>query len=357
MSSISPTMGGSPLKFKKAREEGSNKEETLALSTGKLVHAYAEDPSIFHIAEDVKPSDMMQKLVEQVLGGVREWEMIHEEKIQFDDTNIILQEIVFEANTMLEKPYKSPKTADKLTKKFVEEGGAYYQHLIDSQGKIMMSKAEHTVVTAIIENLKNDEDATNTLYATPENATDYRECELYWTETIPVPLLEDKKIDLPLKGMADHIRVEVVELTNGTTEYKITLTDIKTGGKPFSNYIESFEKYETFRQLAHYTTGIHRCKKQFNIPEDGKVLIAHKIVYCETSGEHEVVVFDVDPLWGVLGQAFRGDLLQRVAYHEYTQMWHRPVEYKLNGGMYLRFNKEYQSLLEDFIKKSHGEKQ
>jgi hypothetical protein len=67
ISHLMPEEGGSIIKFFNFFKRDEEKQISLSLERGKLIHKYSEDPDNFVVADETAPTEMMKELVDRTI--------------------------------------------------------------------------------------------------------------------------------------------------------------------------------------------------------------------------------------------------------------------------------------------------
>lgn len=345
MNKIDPSIGGHPTEFVEtiSREESSKK--TPSMQKGDLLHAWIEHESDFVISEVNKPADKVNSFIDIFKGHYidKGWEnnpayrvfAQKEYSIKMDDLQRYkdmfvslhrraftnedeLKHLIYSFRFCREEaefggtPGKKGAWAEEtVIEKIKLEGLAYLNQLIDSKGKIMMTKQEKIVVGNCYESVKRHKYAANLLDLTSGN----KEEEFYWEIDVNGHLLKRKmKLD----------RYRYDEINN-----ILTVVDLKTTSDPITKFVEgAYNKYKLGRQLFSYGRGfteIHKIKDR--LPK----LELYNIVV-QTTGQYPTLVYktggDTIPRIAIDFDK----TLARIVFHIKSGDWNTTMEEQQNGG-------------------------
>jgi hypothetical protein len=226
--------------------------------------------------------------------------------------------------------YNNIKDPSKIQEKF-KEGLSYYKYLQESNGKICMTAETGYIVKSCIESLKKHEIANKYLFEKNEFADIeyFNELEIYWKEHVNVGTEKDPIWTMvDCKSMLDRV---IIDHDNRT----IKIPDIKSTSKPKSQFQESFEYYRYYRQHAFQRRALKvwlesRTDRKVNIILFDKVDSYNVVV--ETIEPYQVGVVPLSHFWLKEGKKEFAALLQRVAWHQYYNIWDKSMEEHLDGG-------------------------
>lgn len=315
MSMLNPEQGGTPAKFKAyVMEKLGEKEETPSLQNGKLIHKYVEDPNSFIVSDIEKPSDMMSEWVEAVYNS------IPLDLADVDSKNEALMSI---ASSLKGNAYKSTKDEGKIWLKF-QEGFEYLRYLINTEDKYVLTSKQKQILDGVKQSLFNNSFAYKLLFTDAQS-----ELPLYWSKTIN---FNGTDVEIKLKGLVDKLIID-------EENKKVVLVDLKTTSYSVSQYQETFIKYRTYRQLAHYLDGI-----MSTYPHLIDYSVEVYIVVVETYGIHECVVFNVPIKWIQHGQQEIINILNIYAYHDSNNQWSMTPSELANGFLTLNYPDESREI-------------
>jgi hypothetical protein len=257
---FNPEQGGSPKKFKMLMDGESNKLETPSLKNGKLVHKYIEDPKVFIVEPEDKPTPAIASWVEDVYASLKE-----QGKKEFDR-----EEVKLIALSLRDK-IGATKDVVKLWDIFLT-GYHYLEFLLKAEGSYMLTADESKILEGCKKGIESNYLASDLLFNTGMIGNEaFNELPIYW---------ESEKYTFPFKALLDRVRIL-------HDKKVIQLVDFKTTGKSIGYFKNSFESYRYYRQMAFYMKAIMQ-----HFPElKFKYKIEVYVVACETVFPYECKVY------------------------------------------------------------------
>lgn len=301
LSYINPLQGGSPAKFLNFFDKLTEFLNSIQLERGSLLHDYHEHQENFVISDVEKPSIVMAGWCERIYDVLRYAGL--PEKLTSD----IIEPYANGA-------FANTKDLAKRLKKFEEEGKPYLDFLFKADGKIAMTPATKEIVVKSMEALKSHKKANNILFGdVSEDSTRIKELEVYW-ETIP----EGMNTKVRFKAKIDNI------VFNWKTKTAY-LNDLKSTGRPVSQFMNSFVGYRYYRQLAFYVLAVFQhLIQQGHKPEEWSVV--PRVIAVDSTQFYNVHSFTIHEQWMTLGANEVTELVNRVIWHIVNSEWRYTAE-------------------------------
>lgn len=258
LSLINPAQGGSFLRFKRYMANQIEKAESRSLEKGKLVHDYVENPHEFVLDDAVRPSDAITSVIYYVLTNTVRTE--GPEKL------LDYQEKILEGCQLI-KYGQGWKEETRIGK--VAEGEHFFQHLITTSGKKMVTEDLKKTLEGVRTAIQNSEMREHIIDQKPSQYT-FDEAvaegyEHFIVKEFAIAFLLD---DVLCKALLDYLHIDFKNKT-------ITIRDTKTTSKPVSLFMGSiapeqvveegrpgrilgrilpgsFQTYRYYRQFAFY---------------------------------------------------------------------------------------------------------
>lgn len=152
--------------------------------------------------------------------------------------------------------------------------------------------------------------------------------------------LEYKYKGVVLRGKTDIILID-------HNKKIVYIIDLKTGAKPYSEFVRSFIDFRYYLQSAVYQSGFEKIKKDLQLPDEYK-LAPFRFLYIGRS-ERLPMILEVDETWAKAavkgftrnGYEYRGldELIDEVCWHFYNNEFKLTREaYESNGIIKLKSN-------------------
>lgn len=298
LNALDPEMGGSPAKFKKYLDGIYENKESLSLERGSLLHSWLEHQDNFIVAELDKPTGQMGAYVESyyknLIGG-------------YDETSA--SEIAYaEVNS---KKYKLETMQLEFLKPEYQE---YFNFLKEANNKNVLNKFTKDILSNCQESIRNNKVAWDLI----TRLSSHKEEEIFWKDNF----------GLDRKGKIDHYYID-------HNTKKVYLTDYKTTSKSAYNFKETLDYWRYYRQMANYIEAIIA-----KYPEVELYGLETNIIVCETFGDFNCVVYNIDSSYIEKGEDELWELLKRAKWHIDNDIWNQSKEEHPQGYINLSFTKK-----------------
>lgn len=357
LSHLNPQEGGSIISFLQFFDEKAEEKTSLALNRGKLIHKYIENPKLFVVADEEKPTDMMSSFLESVYlkaddfrkgmtydvstvinSGAKKEETKNAEILQAKaNLEKISQFLELDLDTTI-KVFRLARIASDaysarhdpaVTNLLVEDISLkYLKFLLSTRDKIILTAEEKKKVDGAVTSLYMHP-KVSALLGLGNNDFDqivgetFSEVPIYWSESVTDPIT-GKNTTINCKALLDKVTINHDLRT-------ITILDLKSTRHSIYLYQEAFEEYHTYRQLAKYNRAI---KYWFNtmFPDRNfnEYSITSYVVPVETFGNYLTGIYHVSDLWLFKGRDEAKRLWQRLAWHIINKEFRYSPEEVLN---------------------------
>lgn len=298
-----PGQGGSYGLFKHHLANYDAEREKLKHKTsirfGKVFHSYLEDMGSFKVADFDRPSNVIVDIVDHVY-------QLNNNTVLKDAEDEILKAIEI-------YPY-GPKNWKESTviARIVAAGNEYYEHLKESDGKVVITSKEKETLENVIESW-----LSSPLYTDFSQRRFQKEYPLEWGYPSSMGVV-------PCKSLIDNLDMEKREFidfkTNGSilpyTAYRDNRIDRQTGFLSNAYLPGPGITYRVYRQMAFYRFGL--------------------AVKSEETYAHSIIVFQTVPPYSVERYVFNDSALAagedeiEQAVNEYIKGLSKDMDY---GGM------------------------
>lgn len=312
---INPNQGGTFLRFKNYLSKKDERTESLSLERGRLLHTYIENKDEFFVEADNKPSDAICKVVQLLVE-------------EFKDA----QDKLINASTMKARilehcatvDYGQSWNEDTRVNKIVKEGTAYFTHLLENNGKHMISASTRDILMNAITALERSPerlyiiDLKSSDAATPYGAYLLGE-RVFFKREYPILFELD---GITCKALLDVVHIDF-------TKKEIMIRDLKTTSQPVAKFMGttryvqqgqevvmdwnngSFQNYHYYRQMAFYFEAIRSQlpAEHFDIAQWRFLFIIDVVETCEP---YEMQSYQIMPNWVYAGVAEVKGLLRLV---------------------------------------------
>lgn len=286
---------------------------------GKLIDFVLTEPDkhyndYFFVEPDLKISDSIKEVIRYIF--------VHYQTINnFDNLPIRNIELIKEAAKKV--GYGQSYKEETLINKIQKEGEAYYQCLINSIGKVRITKED-----------KNKALLTKMAIMSDPNLSKYfkkqKDTEIWFK----------KVINFNYKGFICKGELDQVYINHTLKE--ITPLDIKTTSDSVLNFSYNFWKYRYDFQASFYTFGLKQDLQIRELLKVGYKLLPFKFLIIETVGNSIPVIFNtteeiynIGAKGGILstGKQLEGVVqsFERLCWHTENNLWDFPKEYYLNN--------------------------
>lgn len=293
-------------------KEIQDKKESAALTLGSLVHCLILENDKFderYVISKLKPEDKPSGMMLDFVNALLKYE--------------VYDELALDA-AYATSGYKISK--DKVLENFNKSAKAYYNEQAACKDKRLITQAEYDTACKAKEVALNNLQ-WNSILGEEEWET-FTEFEILWQY--------DEL--LPCKSKLDMIKVRVTK-----DSIFIKLFDFKTDSqKPVNKYIESFEYWKTYRQIAFYIEAITSwTTEKYGLPEN--LIIAPYIVAIDVVRLKSLIYY-VDHSYVSKGLAEIKQDIKNLKWHLQEDLWEYPksIYDALNlGGQLNLIDEEY----------------
>jgi len=304
LNALDPEMGGSPAKFKKYMDGVYESKESLSLERGSLLHSWLEHQDNFIVADLDKPTGQMGAYVESYYKNlIAGYDSVSASEIAYAEVG-----------------FKRDKI-ETVLKKFTEpENAEYFHFLEEATGKNVLTKATKEILEACKQSIQNNKIAWE-LICKP---WPHKEKELYWCDNL----------ELQRKVKIDHLTID-------NNKGIIWLTDYKTTSKSAYNFKDTLDYWRYYRQLEYYKEAILSVDSHTYFVEDDikDYTVICNIIVCETFGDFNTVVYNINQSYLDKGREELDSLLQRAKWHIDNDIWNQSKEEYPQGYISLSFTK------------------
>ncbi len=305
LANINPEQDGSPQKYKKYIDGDLDKENSLSLDRGKLLHKWVEDRDSFEVSDIVEPPEMAVIWCKEVLRLSNEFQAINFEDIQLPTEDII---VAAKNNTGV---YASIKKRETITEKF-KEFTEYYNHLKNPSDKITLTRQTKEVLVNCYGSLYAHKKARKYLF---EEFYDFNKaCMIFNEKAIYFDYMDEK-----CKALIDKLIIDPVNK-------EVYIIDLKTTAKSAAKYQATFTKWRTYRQLAFYTTAVKSLMLDLDIKNIHEYTIKPVIIAVETNGLFNTQLFHIEKDWIEKGKEEFVSLISRIKFHTNKDEWNLTKE-------------------------------
>jgi hypothetical protein len=328
LSTINPEEDGHPLKTMQFLEKKLEEKDTKSINSGKLIHAYVENPRNFAIADFEKPSsDMMCKLI-YILSS--------------EGYNSRTYTQYLDDAAELAGYSRKPKELDDNQKKYLD----YLNEI--SEKEYAITKQESEILLNQINSLKSNLKINDELFNNYDDNADILTFNEVWINfkipaitNIHEPIfIKDFEIEIPVKVLIDRLIINRKTL-------QVKLIDLKST-RSIPKFQSSFEYYRYYRQLALYRLGLKKLivdkatvkdkyGQDFTIDLPNKNLNSYKfytyIIAVENNGNYLTQIFDIPESWLNYGLEEAKVLSERLAWHIINNNWLEQKESYLSAGI------------------------
>lgn len=303
---INPNQGGSFKRFKQFLAGESERKESMQLEKGKMFHRYMENKDAFLVEDDNKPSQTICDIIDKI------YIWILKEEIPFE--TLASHEAKISEAALLEN-YGQKWNPETIINKIKEQGESYFQYLVRSSGKVMISKAVKEALTNMIATVEASPDR-DVLIDRPvtQNMTIHEAYLMgeryFFAKEFPI-LFELEGIKC--KALIDHLFIDFVKK-------EIQIRDLKTTSFAVSKFMGvahfvitpegelhqeirngSFQSFHYYRQFAFYLLAIQHAIEVIGKHSDYKFSFVVDVI--ETEPPYEMASYNVPPAWIKAGMA------------------------------------------------------
>lgn len=228
----------------------------------------------------------------------------------------------------VEAEIKMPKTVEAYLEKFEKEGRAYYNELVNNEGKRVLTPKKNETIIRIVEAIRNNPSVYQHIDPTNEAYEIYFQVPISWKWELP-----KTRREIWCKGLADVVKVH-------KETRMATIIDVKTTRYSVGNFHYAFYTHRYDFQAAWYYVGLlhdFETKQRLNIKGvDGEVLF---VVGSSKFPDQCLVQRATKKVLGagwngyiLNGKIYEGvgDALERYDFHTEIDKWDYKAEEYLN---------------------------
>jgi hypothetical protein len=288
-----------------------------------LTGTYEEFESKFHKVPD---SDSCSDTIKAIIRDVYEAldYMACEISVEFDLTqheSIVLDHCKYQN---YQGNWKDQTRVDKV----IEQGSAYFDLLVKSKNKMMITDSEYALARNAVMALKSDKYTKKFT----DKKLDPKNLE-FWDK----PIIEFEFLGVEMKGELDRV---VIDHYNKV----IIPIDFKTTGKTVNSFQSDFWSLRYDFQAATYRHGLYQHPKVMDLIDKGYSVDNFHYIVVEKNLTNNPMIFivghDVEQIGmygGPLsnGRRYEGleQAIERFNYAVENDAWDYPMEYYLNDGV------------------------
>jgi len=299
-------------------QESVKKEQTLSTILGDMVHVLLADQinewdSKFIMTSVVPPTGQVLTLVQELYK--RSLQSMDEEGVQRDNFNVIftdaVQVVKYEYDGITEKAFKS-KPNEKILEMFQATGEAYYQELLRSTGKTVVTIQQIEQAEKLVTTLKEHKYTRDII-----NLQSSDDIEVF-NEMVILYEMDGIKY----RSMLDKV---VVDHKNKT----IQPWDYKTSYNIETNWEYSYMSNGYYIQVGLYALALKYWVKEHKL--DGYKILPMKYIAIDTTGASAPIVYamsDKDVLMGQRGFTVRGK------HYKGCLTIHKDILWNINTGIW-----------------------
>jgi len=285
------------------KKQGQMNKSSKALELGTLIHRWNLEPELFALA-DVEPvTGKMGKYI-QAMSELTKGLTLDEKGLrEMGETAYMLAQ--FKAsNAKITTVFKS--FTDK------PENQAYYNFLLTSDGKILMTQQDKNIVEGCSTSLRSHVVANKLVFG--EDLESHNEVEVYFQQH---GVMCRSKLD---RVVVDHAnkKVTLVDLKTSSKDVygectKVADTGFLTRDYHATGFMFSCLMYSYYRQIAFYENALRAEYPGYEIESF--------LVAISTSGTGDIAVYKMPAAWVEEGQKQIESTLNEYKKHQETQVW------------------------------------
>lgn len=286
---------------------------------GKLIHCLFLKPDDFDkefalSIADV-PSDNPKTLLDRLFVHYKELNAAGDPRENLEDFEHAILDILKDMNL-----YQSLKTdAQRIEKIITERHVAYWDHLKNGEGKILVDPDTYAQCQAIVEEIKSKDNVMSVMGYRPEFGDDIK-----LQNEIELAAFDDKYPLFGLRGFIDNL---VIDHTNKV----IRVNDLKKSSKDISSFPESIEYYKYWMQASMYYMLV--CNVYLFKPEYADYKFEFRFIVIDNYLQIAPIRVSNETLkeWVKKTQA----LLDQADYHFVNRSFDLPYEFLINDEIVL----------------------
>jgi hypothetical protein len=289
-----------------------DRKESASLTFGSLVHCLILEPEEIpnrYVVSTIRPEDKPSGMMLEFINALLEFDIV-------DDISIDA--------AYAKSGYKISK--EKVLEAFNKSNNQlYYNEMVNSKGKSLVLKNEFDLAVQCANIAMHNPQWAEILGEYSWNT--FKELEITWEE-----------YGLQFKSKLDHVYVR----RTGDTLF-VKYFDYKTDSqKPVYKYIETFEYWKTYRQMAFYEKALRMWLKQTH----DDVQHVHIVMYLVPIDVMRLksLIYNVDKSYIEKGTKEINEDINNLLWHMETNQWEYPrsVYQQLEGASSLTlFDKDY----------------
>ena len=320
----------SPLLYKTKKDDSKDKEDTVFMRFGSLIDCLLTEPSEFKNKYSVSsvelPSDSIKNIVTRTFEEIKFGKEVSPFLELEDFSNKIKEHANYEQ-------YGQSWKEETVIKKVVEAGSDYFQSLVKSIGKQIVSPEDYDQALACVDTLKTNQFTSQ-----------------YFSDTLPegidrlwqVPVVWES-YGVTCKGVIDLIIIDHIKKV-------IYIIDLKTTGKSVYTFEHSYLKFRYYLQGAMYYQGVLHGINLADFKAEGYKIRLPLFVVLEQKNYNPPFIYpmgredyEVACEGGYLKSSNKPitgfkKLLSDLAWHQEKDMWDYPKDVYLNKGRILLEN-------------------
>jgi hypothetical protein len=317
----------SPLQYKK-RKESSDKDASTFMIFGSLVDCLLTEPSEFKNRYSVSSVEIPSDAIKNIITGVFNEIKLGKEVSPFLELADFEPKIIEYANY---EQYGKSWKQETVVKKVIDSGSDYFQSLLKSIGKEIISSEDYDRALACVDTLKTHEFTRDyfdpkSVYGTDDlNIELHFQCKLVW-----------KVEENTCKGILDLMIIDHINKL-------IIVIDLKTTASSVYTFSHSYIKFRYYLQGAMYYDAVVDLVKTLPKLKDYKICNP-KFIVIEQNNYNPPFIYemsDEDLLVGRSGGILKSTnkpingylkLVEDLKWHQDMGTWEYPKDVYLNKG-------------------------
>ena len=274
----------------------------------------------------VPDSDSCSDAIKTIINGVYEAldYMACEVPVEFD----LNQHETLVLDNCIQQNYQAKWKPETKVEKVIEQGKAYFELLVKSKGKMMITDSEYARARNAVMALKSDKYTKRFT----DKKFDPKNLE-FWDK----PIIEFTFGDIEIKGELDRVVID-------HHDKLIIPIDFKTTGKTVNSFEFDFWSLRYDFQAGTYRHGLYQHPKVMDLIDKGYTVDNFHYIVVEKNLTNNPMIFivghDVEMI-GVYGGALTNgkrlegleQAIERFKFASENDAWDYPMEYYLNDGV------------------------